>query len=538
MSQHKKFYRVFSILIFLFSVGTLCYYFMSGYFIEETNSDNVEMTLWGQSFWDSGDLCNPEFSFGHILPFGGQLVFIPLVKLFGVGRLTQRLGMSIVFAVFTVELVFLFITFGWNRESALLSTGTILGLINATRESRQVFWQHVIPYSLSVFYLIPTLIFLVLLLRAIHQHERGKSFIWGSLIFISLALGCGNGRILLLLFAIPVFGALFIDYLLSFSREKEKTPLKVLILVLFAILAGLALQKWVTHNYYSEYLESRSEIAEYNLWHTNLTTLFPGWIRLFATLGFHTTNMLSKEGILLAFGIFMGILTAVGGFAAIFIIPKTGNPAERLFLEFHAVLSFLMLFVSVFGTITVWDEIARRISTVFFSCIVASFIYLKSILADRTAKPFAILLSVLFLAAGLTNNAEVLLHPIDTSQWTGEGTLLQVLSNHNLTYGYTTNFWYGSAITVLSDEQVKSRTVNIRNGELVPYSYNHNKHWFEDQPGQDKYFLAIPENELDENPQFNKGVIETYRATQKGDEIYSDVGYYILVYDHNILNGF
>ena len=68
--------------------------------------------------------------------------------------------------------------------------------------------------------------------------------------------------------------------------------------------------------------------------------------------------------------------------------------------------------------------------------------------------------------------------------------LAETLEEEGLTYGYAT-FWYAQAITVISDNQVKTRNINVEKNNFIQYTYQSEYSWYADQPGQEEYFVLL-----------------------------------------------
>lgn len=77
-----------------FALSIVIYYIIypsAAYF----HSDCSDTILWAQASVDSKSLFNPDFGYAATLPFGGTMIMIPLVALFGVGMTAQHIGMVI-----------------------------------------------------------------------------------------------------------------------------------------------------------------------------------------------------------------------------------------------------------------------------------------------------------------------------------------------------------------------------------------------------------------------------------------------------------
>ena len=70
------------------------------------------------------------------------------------------------------------------------------------------------------------------------------------------------------------------------------------------------------------------------------------------------------------------------------------------------------------------------------------------------------------------------------------------LRSHQLEYGFAT-FLNAATTTVLSDNEIRVRRVEIFENELAYWDWQNDPKWFEDQPGIDRYFLLLSEEEYE-----------------------------------------
>ena len=149
-----------SVLLFLFACGISQYFIWSDLFIQEFDADVAENVIWAQAALESGSLINPDFYYTHLLPFGGQLIFISVVRQFGVTMFSLMLGMSICSALFALVTALFFLSLNWGFSRSFFSAALILIFLSGTSKLRDIFWSHVVHYNLSLFFLLITFLFL------------------------------------------------------------------------------------------------------------------------------------------------------------------------------------------------------------------------------------------------------------------------------------------------------------------------------------------------------------------------------------------
>jgi hypothetical protein len=123
----------------------------------------------------------------------------------------------------------------------------------------------------------------------------------------------------------------------------------------------------------------------------------------------------------------------------------------------------------------------------------------------------------------------------DKKIWFAEDGLLETLKAHDLDYGYITSYWLSNSVAVLSDNTIRPCVVSIDDGHLYLNLFNSDLEWYEDQPGRDRWFLALTESEYDPEMPEAKEASEKYTCTQEDTRNSRTNNYVILVLDHNIM---
>ena len=104
--------------------------------------------------------------------------------------------------------------------------------------------------------------------------------------------------------------------------------------------------------------------------------------------------------------------------------------------------------------------------------------------------------------------------------------LTKVLEENGLTYGYST-MWGGSdVVNVISDSRVRIAMISFGDeGDYHIVRYQTQASWYEDQPGVDRYFVVVSNDDL-------KSVKDTLAANSIDQIPFEDST--ILVFDRNI----
>lgn len=523
-----------SLLLFLFACGISQYFIWSDLFVQEFDADVAENVIWAQAAVESGKLINPDFYYTHLLPFGGQLVFIPVVRHFGVDLYSLRLGMSICAALFCLVLAGFFLSMDWGFPLSFFSAAVMLLFLSGTPRLRDIFWSHVVHYNLSLFYLLLAFVFLNLMRR-----EKKTVRIPGTAGFeLCLILGSANDIAVVLFFSLSLLCGIFLE---AFLRDgtacvKNKDFPGLFGKTLAGVLAGFLLGRILTADASAAYAEGFSAFSPAGRWVENFLKFPKNWLAMFATLPEAETPFFSSVGIKLLIRLAAALLIPAVSFRSVLIWRELGSQAERIFLCIHWFLCAAVLFFYIFGVIssTNW-----RIIPMFFTALVTSLIVLRHDFARLLQQRPLVQCIDLCMSAAVLLYAGICCFTVfrqstSTELWFGQGRILKTLADHGLSYGYNLDYWFGNSITVLTDEEIKVREVILKDDRLSPSYHQSNIHWYEDQPGVDRYFLVCQEEEFWAHPEFAEGAIETYRATQERTFASGPVGFFIFVYDRNL----
>ncbi|MDD2214388.1 MAG: hypothetical protein PHR21_07640, partial [Oscillospiraceae bacterium] len=193
-------------LVLFFALAVVSYYILgpSRGFLTADCTDTI---VWVQASLDAGRVFNPDFSYAALLPFGAGIWYVPLIWLFGYNLAVQLAGLLIFLALLTAALLFFFHEAGLSFSRTCGLTAATLLLLSASDKLREIFWGHVIYYSLSLLLL---LVGAALLLRleklAARPARRGQAIGLTAAAFFLLSAGAAtNGVQGLAMFHFPLF---------------------------------------------------------------------------------------------------------------------------------------------------------------------------------------------------------------------------------------------------------------------------------------------------------------------------------------------
>ena len=129
----------------------------------------------------------------------------------------------------------------------------------------------------------------------------------------------------------------------------------------------------------------------------------------------------------------------------------------------------------------------------------------------------------------------VMRKPADLSIWYGNDSIYHVLETNGLTHGYSRNYWYTNSITVLSESRINVLGVNVTEDGFEMAVHQNKGAWYKEIPTDEKTFLICKEHVISQYPWLTDEAVEILRATQYTPFFGTTDGYFILVYDHDVI---
>lgn len=497
-SARKVFLTAASVILALLAIIAVGYYILfpsKGYY----TADCADTILWANASYESGKILTEEFSYAALLPFGAQLWMTPLIAIFGMTMDVQIASMLIFMLLFVFSLVCMCRSLGWSTSWCAVCIAAVLPLLSAGDKLREIMWCHVIYYSLGLM-----ILFLCIGLAARlsdYSFENIKQSplrfsIYCALLFL-LALGAAtDGFQVLAITLVPLLGSVVATTMADIrpltSKENAGAIITVGITSLGAI-AGTLLLSVIKGDIYAGYADASSNFSSISSWTGNAQRFFDQYFTL-TNVGVTADMPLAQTaGIISMLKIITGALVLVLPFAGLLSFGRTGDKYTRIAVSAHFVNSFVIMFVFICGGLSTSNW---RLTPMLGTAIFASVATVRWLAGNYTpvGRRFCALLLAIILACGIVPIKDMFVMEHDYIEDNAHYILAQELEDRGLTYGYAT-FWNAGTVTLMSDSHIKVRNIEISGGEIKPYDYQSMDGWFEDQPGQEEYFVALTMNE-------------------------------------------
>ena len=536
--------------VVLLALGAVVYYILfpsKG----EFHADCTDTILWANASYTSGKILDPDFRYACLMPFGGNLLMLLFMPVFGLSMTTHILGMLLFMVLFCLSLCLLLRQMRWSWKWIGVTVAVLLSVLCASQKLREIFWGHVIYYSLGILFLFFGLYLLFQLqnllqkqqrLRRIEANEKTVKIqitltVTGILLFFLL---CGTDQMIgITIFALPIMGALLAERILDrhrslFSRNNCLVFVFVFLLGIMLLL-GVLLGQALAGDLVGSYADAYSGYADQSAWIENLQKFPLAWLTLLGVENMPDVNLASMESAWNLIRIVTAWILLLIPVIATCCYPRyRGQYGKqmRILIWVHWTLTAIIMVGYICGLLSVANW---RLSPILCTCVLVSMAFVYWVFHWCGAmRRITGLLCIPLTIFCIINVCQVFLMPPDLYRENVQYQLAEMLESRGLTYGYA-SFWNANSITVITDDHVKVRTVNINDTGVTPSLYQTNVHWYDDQFQQEQYFLLLTESEYTTlvagNGEYLERAAESFSFVSGSNTVYQ-----VLVYDDNLFN--
>lgn len=528
----KKIFKFLVPLLFLFVSCAIVIYYIIFPSKGEFQSDCTDTLYWAQASYDAGKLFNPDFGYAALLPFGGNLIMQPLISLFGITMKTHIIGMLIFFVLFVSSVMMLLKSMKWSFFWQSTGTSVLLLTLCMSKKLREIFWGHIIYYSLGVFFLMICLSIVLKLLYLANENQTNKTRIQEIIFLLILFLYCvfcsTNQMTIITLFALPVLGGLFVERILDRTQNIKSNQnimsISICFIIIVGVIVGIIFGGYLIGDLQANYAESHTRFTDSSAWRENAEKLPIAWMNLFGLSVKKYDEIFSLKGIKVIFCIVYSILVFIFPVILTFLYSKIKEIGVRILIWVHWILTIFILIGYICGFLSTANW---RLSPALCTSVLLSVAFIKFLWQHIHMRRIGILLCIPVFTNCILSGVSVATMPYDNYKNNIAYKLADYLDDNNLYYGYA-GFWTAQAVTVVSDSKVKVRSVVFEENNLTPYYYQSNFNWFDEQPNQKDYFVIMTPQERELF--LNSGI---YITKMKYKEL-RYLGYYILVFGENI----
>ncbi|MBR5453394.1 MAG: hypothetical protein IKV54_04865 [Clostridia bacterium] len=492
MAKAKKITAYIVSLIILVAALGISVYYIVGPAAAEFHADCSDTLYWANASYESGKTVSDTFFYSALLPFGGQLIMLPLIGIFGFSLTAHTVGMIIFTVIFAAALYFMFRSLGMSLPASFGSVGVMLMIFSVSKKMREMFYGHVIYYSLGILFFA---LLIGAVLRLISYAENKKPIALISVMAVVTAiLGAGiatDGLQVIVLSTAPVIFALFIDTILDGDKKlisKENIPagLSLLILAVSTVI-GMAVMKAISSGVIAGYAEGYSTYDSMGDWIENLLSFPQKYFSLIGVSVIQNDPLFDFNSVInilrIAFSIIVLIIPVFGAVK----YRSIRHRSVRIITVAHFFVSAFVLFGFVFGKLAAANW---RIIPMYGTAVLASLAILWELFSHGiVGKRVSCLLLVFILAVGVIAGAETVCLPSKSEDNAHLYELSEYLTENGLSYGYA-DYWEAQAISVIEGPDIKVRGIRVRDsGDIEMYPYQTDSLWYGVQ--SEEYFVIL-----------------------------------------------
>ena len=463
-------------------------------------SDCTDSLRWAQATLESGKLISDNFAYAAILPFGGNLLFLPFVAIFGYSVAAQICGLVVFALLFAGALYYLVRGMGQSRFVSGGAVSVVMLILSSSGKLREIMWEHVFYYNLGLLFFC---FGFGLALRILREGglregiEHGKPMDWVrvAVICVFSLVAATDGLQTLVCFTLPlvvgIFAERFLDSDTKLICRRNLHTLALLGMVGILSVIGYLLIDFVSGGVTAGYAEAYSAYSAMSTWTNNFLGFFYNWFTLMGVSVEAGTALVSKKSVFAMIRIFGAIMLLVIPVILVCRYNKIQSDALRAVLIGHFAVTAFILFAVTFGKL---GGANWRLVPMLGTSVLTSFLASVELIRQKkaAARVGALLLALLILLA-CVSALEIYKMPADYGEENSWHTVACELEARDLKYGYA-NFWWAEIVTMLSDGAVE--VANLYPGQRSPAKYNYQQpvDSYEDKD-TDRYFLLLTESE-------------------------------------------
>ncbi|MCD7854348.1 MAG: hypothetical protein LUG66_01880, partial [Clostridiales bacterium] len=258
-------------------------------------------------------------------------------------------------------------------------------------------------------------------------------------------------------------------------------------------------------------------------WVENLNSTLVKWFTLIGVDIADGDDILSLKSIFNIIKIIAGTVVPVIPLYMLFNYNKIESRKTRILIIGHWCSTIFILIGWIFGKIS---NANWRLSPVLCTSLIIFFVFCGNMLKDKKIFRIGVIFMIPLIAVSL--QSMVTIFSLDNNyKGSDKAQAIRLIEKNGVDYGYGT-FWNANVLTVLSNDEIKVRNIQIVDNEIKQYNYQSFYSWYEDQEDTDEYFLLLTTGEYDDLNENGNELINEYVRYD------SNSRYVLLIYDHNI----
>lgn len=520
---NNNYKKIIGIGLPVLGIGLVLYYiFFCGK--TELHADCMDTIMWANASYESGSLFDRDFNYACLLPFGGQLLMQPFMYIFGLSYKVHITGMVLFLVLFMASFIFML----RGMDLSLFKRGSLaFGLLMFTccsKKLREIFWGHIIYYSLGLMFLFVGLGLIFRIIKYWDKKDK-KAVVFSSLVFVWTMLCASDGIQALTIYILPavcaIVGYIAFDFDEELISSKNVFKIQLSAVMLMAAVCGIVITSLLSKGITQSYASAYSRFNNDEEWFENLSTLLSCHYTLLGVNVNNKMDIMSFEGVINILRIIFATMVAIAPFFGIMFYTRIKNKYTKMFLIAYFAIYALIMIGWVFGKISGVNWRLTPIETAgFILTVLLIYELMGSKIYIRTG---GILIIPLMLFCLISVGSVIGI----STDYKNENKIfkeIQLLEDEGCTYGYGT-FWNANHVTVLTENKIKVRGMEIKDGEIKKRTYQSRESWYTGKTDKnEKYFIILTEKE------YKNTDISNYPV----DEIIEKDGFVLITLKENI----
>lgn len=537
MMTKQKIFHIATLIISIILViaaFSIAIYYTVGPSAGEFHGDCSDTLYWANASYESGKIISDTFSYSALLPFGGQTIMTPLIAMFGFSMTAHLAGMVIFTVIFTASLYFFFRSLGFSLCGTFTSSAVVLMSVSLSAKLREMFFGHVIYYSLGVLFFALLFGLVVRLLKKADEFSRVGIIVYAILTFLFTAAVATDGLQVIVIAIVPVLFSVIAERFFDSEHKiisKKNIPGGFAALtVLVSTAVGFVFLKIISKGVTAGYAEGYSTYDTMADWAENIMDIPRSFMSLIGVSIEQRAPLFNGASIINMLRIAFGVTILAVPVIMLFRYRKIKHRETKMLLFSHIFVSAFVLYGFIFGTLNTANwRLIPMLGTALLTTIACAREFMEA--CNMVGKRVGILILAIMLSVSAVAAYETANLPTYTSKSRYLFRLSEYLENNDLTYGYA-DYWESQAISVIAGPDIKVRGIRLDDEDnVIPYYYQTDFTWYEDQAGVDKYFIL-----LDSGDHF--AYIRSDHYLENMDNIIEETeidDYYLIVFNINPL---
>ncbi|MBQ6292274.1 MAG: hypothetical protein IJK77_00130 [Lachnospiraceae bacterium] len=504
------------------------------------STDCIDSLRWAEATLKSGKLISDNFKYAALIPFGGNLVFLPFVALFGFSLKAQIGGLVLFVLLMAAALYYLARGMEYSR---LLSAGFVsvfFLIMSISNKLREIMWEHIFYYNLGILFFCFGFGLTLRILRdeARPLNTRRETVLYSvrvAVLCIFSLIAATDGLQTLVCYTMPLLAGLIGERVFSqektlMTRENKRIG-ALAVLIILASLLGFLLIKPICGGVTSNYASGYSTYSAMDSWRDNFLKLFHNWITLFGVSVKNGDPLVSLDSVLTVIRIFMAYLLLIFPVLQLFRLNRIRRRSLRIVLLGNFAVLLFIFFAVTFGRLGTSNW---RLTPLLGTSLISTFFTAADLIEEKgiSLQKGVLLLAALIITAIIPART-ILTTPVDYGRDQALFVTVSKLREHGLKRGYA-SFWWAGVMDMISGEEMEISYLELKNEKPGKTFYQQFYDVYDDRDS-DSFFLMMTEKENEDmsawlNEQREAGLITEEFTIPVKYNFYGGSGNQVYVY--------